>query len=92
MANAGLIICRSGYTSIMDLVKLRKRAVLVPTPGQTEQEYLAEHLQLQSVFPYIEQKNFSVAKAMERADQFEYKWPELQYDGFRAAIDELIQQ
>ena len=36
-----IIICRSGYTTIMDLVKLGKSAILVPTPGQTEQEYLA---------------------------------------------------
>ena len=36
-----LIICRSGYSSIMDLAILGIPAVLVPTPGQTEQEYLA---------------------------------------------------
>ncbi|MBN1462657.1 MAG: hypothetical protein JXQ69_00750 [Paludibacteraceae bacterium] len=36
------IICRSGYSSIMDLHVLNKRATLIPTPGQTEQEYLAE--------------------------------------------------
>jgi predicted glycosyltransferase len=38
---AGLIICRAGYTSIMDLIALNKNAILIPTPGQTEQEYLA---------------------------------------------------
>lgn len=38
------IICRAGYTSIMDLVKLEKQAILIPTPGQYEQEYLAEYL------------------------------------------------
>jgi len=38
------IICRSGYTSIMDLVKLEKSAILIPTPGQYEQEYLAQRL------------------------------------------------
>lgn len=38
------IICRAGYTSIMDLVALQKRAVLIPTPGQYEQKYLAEYL------------------------------------------------
>ncbi len=39
-----LIICRSGYSSIMDLHQLKKRALLIPTPGQTEQEYLSKHL------------------------------------------------
>lgn len=35
------IICRSGYSSIMDLFALGKKAIFIPTPGQTEQEYLA---------------------------------------------------
>ncbi len=35
------IICRSGYTTIMDLHMLGLTATqLIPTPGQTEQEYL----------------------------------------------------
>ncbi len=38
---ASLIVCRSGYTSLMDLLILRKKAILIPTPGQDEQEYLA---------------------------------------------------
>lgn len=36
------VVCRSGYSSIMDLDALGKRAILVPTPGQSEQEYLAQ--------------------------------------------------
>lgn len=38
------IVCRSGYSSVMDLQGLGRRALLVPTPGQAEQEYLADHL------------------------------------------------
>lgn len=41
LVNAKKIICRSGYSTIMDLATLRLKALLVPTPGQTEQEYLA---------------------------------------------------
>jgi uncharacterized protein (TIGR00661 family) len=37
------IICRSGYSSLMDLYRLGKKSLLVPTPGQTEQEYLANY-------------------------------------------------
>ena len=37
-----IIICRSGYSTIMDLYKLKKKPILIPTPGQTEQEYLAK--------------------------------------------------
>lgn len=39
--NTPIIIARSGYTTIMDLYFLNKKALLVPTPGQTEQIYLA---------------------------------------------------
>jgi UDP-N-acetylglucosamine:LPS N-acetylglucosamine transferase len=42
MLSAKLIICRSGYSSLMDLAVLEKPALLIPTPGQPEQEYLAE--------------------------------------------------
>ncbi len=42
--NAPTLFCRSGYSTLMDLMTLGKKAVLVPTPGQTEQEYLANHL------------------------------------------------
>jgi hypothetical protein len=41
MLASDLIICRSGYSSIMDLASLGKQAAIIPTPGQTEQEYLA---------------------------------------------------
>jgi UDP-N-acetylglucosamine transferase subunit ALG13 len=38
------IITRSGYTTIMELVSLNCTALIIPTPGQTEQEYLAGYL------------------------------------------------
>lgn len=41
---AKIIVCRSGYSTVMDLVALNKKAILIPTPGQTEQEYLAHSL------------------------------------------------
>ncbi len=37
------VVCRPGYTTIMDLHKLEKQAIYVPTPGQPEQNYLAEY-------------------------------------------------
>jgi predicted glycosyltransferase len=42
LAKSRTIICRSGYSSIMDLEVLGRHAFLVPTPGQPEQEYLAK--------------------------------------------------
>lgn len=49
------IICRSGYSTLMDLIALNKTALLVPTPGQTEQEYLAKHLKEQNMFEFVNQ-------------------------------------
>ena len=36
------IITRSGYSSLMDFEVLQKKVLMIPTPGQKEQEYLAE--------------------------------------------------
>lgn len=41
LCKSKLVICRSGYSTLMDLFALHKKAILIPTPGQTEQEYLA---------------------------------------------------
>ena len=43
LKGAETIVCRSGYSSLLDLAALGKRAVLIPTPGQPEQVYLAKH-------------------------------------------------
>jgi len=50
------IIARAGYTSIMELISLGRSALLIPTPGQTEQEYLARSLTEKGWFTFIHQK------------------------------------
>ena len=66
-----IVICRSGYSSVMDLVKLRKKAILVPTPGQTEQEYLAKWLIQQGLFYSTNQKGLDIKKALEISKAFD---------------------
>lgn len=61
-----IIICRSGYSSIMDLVTLNKSAILVPTPGQTEQEYLAIVLSNKNWFYSVSQNKLMLEKAIEQ--------------------------
>ena len=56
---ADLVICRPGYSTVMDLFTLRKTALLVPTPGQPEQEYLAEWLSGKYGFSTISQKELA---------------------------------
>ena len=59
-----IIISRSGYSTIMDLQKMQSKAIFVPTPGQTEQEYLAKSLQERGVCFYQKQKEFDLNKSI----------------------------
>ena len=54
------VLCRSGYTTIMDLVKLGKKAFFIPTPGQYEQEYLAVKLDQERIVPFANQEDFTI--------------------------------
>jgi len=56
--NHGKIITRSGYSTIMDMYTLGKNCLLIPTPGQTEQEYLARFHKNRNHF-ILEQKKLN---------------------------------
>ena len=62
-----LVLCRSGYTSIMDLAQLGKKAYFIPTPGQYEQEYLAEKLKSEGLVSFSEQEKFRIGDLAETA-------------------------
>jgi uncharacterized protein (TIGR00661 family) len=68
--NSKLVICRSGYSTIMDLITIEKNAILVPTPGQTEQEYLAQYLSKENLFQSQNQKTFSISFAQKQSEHF----------------------
>lgn len=55
-----LVLGRSGYTTIMDLAKLKKKAFFIPTPGQYEQEYLAKKLDTEGIAPFCNQNEFDI--------------------------------
>ena len=55
-----MVLSRSGYTTIMDLAKLNKKAFFIPTPGQFEQEYLAKRLQKLQLAPSCKQTDFKI--------------------------------
>lgn len=73
MEKADYVISRSGYSTIMDVISLGKKAIWIPTPGQPEQEYLAEFLFEKGIACYMLQHEFSLAKALEMAAGFGYK-------------------
>jgi len=60
-----LVICRSGYSSVMDLVILQKKVFFIPTKHQNEQEYLARYLSEKKYAPFCKEQNFSVEKLQE---------------------------
>jgi len=71
---AEFIISRSGYSTIMDIAALQKKSILIPTPGQTEQEYLADHLMKKQFAFCVDQNNFLLLKNVEEARNFEYRF------------------
>lgn len=79
-----IILCRSGYTSIMDLAKLNKKAFFIPTPGQYEQLYLAKKLKKEGLVPFTTQDDFCIENLSEIPNykglseiKSDTKWPEL---------------
>jgi uncharacterized protein (TIGR00661 family) len=77
MCRAEYVISRSGYSTIMDLVKLQKKSILIPTPGQTEQEYLGKYLSQKRWAVCITQNEFSLGTGLKTAKDFSYRFPEL---------------
>lgn len=57
-----ILICRSGYTTVMDISKLGKKVFFIPTPGQYEQEYLAQKFESEGIAPFCNQDNFKISK------------------------------
>jgi uncharacterized protein (TIGR00661 family) len=60
-----LVISRSGYSTVMDLAALGKKAFFIPTPGQTEQEYLAEKFFQEGIAGFSTQGSFSLQNALQ---------------------------
>ncbi len=65
-----LVISRSGYSTIMDLSVLGKKAVFVPTPGQTEQEYLGHLFNNNRQHMLMLQRDFNLEEAWGNSENF----------------------
>lgn len=68
--NSELVICRAAYSSVMDMVALDKNAILIPTKGQTEQEYLAKRLMQNRWFFSQKEKNFDLKTAINKSKNY----------------------
>ncbi len=56
---SALVISRSGYTTLLDMIRLQKRVLLIPTPGQSEQEYLADYFHSKEMAHCVSQEDFT---------------------------------
>lgn len=65
-----IIVSRSGYSTVMDLMKLGKKAIFVPTPGQTEQEYLARVLKEKRIAFSMPQNEFNLEVALKESEHY----------------------
>lgn len=72
LKNASMVVCRSGYSTLMDLMAARKKAILIPTPGQTEQEYLGRYLHEKGIFYSSHQSQFSLSTSLHAATRFPF--------------------
>ncbi|MCF8464465.1 MAG: glycosyltransferase [Flavobacteriales bacterium] len=89
ISSAKLIVSRSGYSTIMDLSTLGKQAVFVPTPGQTEQEYLAQKYHRDGTHMMMKQRDFQLQKAWDSRNEFS-GFAQRPSSDFKQAIDAFI--
>lgn len=90
LCSASYVISRSGYTSIMDYAKIGVRSILIPTPGQAEQEYLGKYLLQQKFALVILQKDFELKEAIQKANAFPYKKTIFQMENYKSTIEDSL--
>ena len=91
ISSSKYILCRSGYSTIMDLAVLgKKNIIFVPTPGQTEQEYLAERFFRMNVAYSVSQKQFDLRKAVEECKNYSGFNSQYKNDDFKIAMDQIL--
>ncbi|MEZ5197127.1 MAG: glycosyltransferase [Bacteroidales bacterium] len=85
-----IVISRPGYSTIMDLAVFGKKAIFIPTPGQTEQEYLAEYFRQRNMCFKMEQNDLNISKAMEEVKSCQPLKMEFSHEMLKAGIESLL--
>ena len=92
MRSSDWVICRSGYSSLMDLAATETRAILVPTPGQPEQIYLARTLKEKGIYYSCSQHHFQLDKAIQQAQNYAPLLLKNDYAVLKTRINHLLRQ
>ncbi len=85
---AEVIISRPGYSSVMEFSALGKKALFVPTPGQTEQEYLAGYYKDNRYFNYVDQSRMNITEDIKNI--FDVCYPEITPNRTEKITDEIL--
>ena len=90
ICSSNIIVSRSGYSTVMDIAVLQKQSILIPTPGQTEQEYLAKYLAEKNYCITVNQEKFDLQKEIEKLNKTTLSsYPILQKDTLKNIITGL---
>ncbi|HLO90637.1 MAG TPA: glycosyltransferase [Lentimicrobium sp.] len=68
LKNSRFVVCRGGYSTLMDLAYTGNKVICVPTPGQTEQEYLAARGARANMLVCAAQQSFSLDECLAQAE------------------------
>lgn len=90
MEQAKTIVCRSGYSTLMDLNALGLKAILVPTPGQTEQIYLAKRMAKLARHITQFQNDLNLTTGIEKSNLLLSTFSEHRKGPLSTALDELL--
>lgn len=79
LENSSIVIARSGYSSMMDFSRLHCTTILIPTPGQTEQEYLAKRCEQKGYAIHAEQLDLDLNQALAKAESNTVVFPSFHF-------------
>lgn len=92
ISEAAFVISRPGYTTVMEMLSCGKRCIFIPTPGQSEQEYLGKHLAAQGYSLYATQSGFRLSHLLQKAEETSF----VQFQGKQGpdqqVMDEFIRR
>lgn len=74
LIHAKIVVCRAGYSGIMDLIALKRAAYIIPTPGQTEQQYLGKYLGQKSLFRLMDQNQLELNQLSVIPEDYKSEW------------------
>ncbi len=87
---ADIILSRPGYSTVMDLAVLGKKAIFVPTPGQTEQEYLAKYFMENKIAYAMRQNKFDLNIALKESEKYSGFMEKYSGEEFTGVLDSFI--